>query len=264
MYILTFKTSRSKYFQEGLDMATRLGGIWDGETMVLKIPESRLLRAYDRLLPLFQIVGRWSSLRADFRGQEVDPFRFILMMHFIKECAGRRSYDRDHCWLYSEEEGWGCKRLSNVQYHVLGDGKYSWNERFWYNFGRFNEKNEWVIDTETLYQRLYSHAEITGLAVCPFFDVKKLKKALGCLPDRIVPDDRSFRVHYEEEFYKGERLGVPVNIRHIPDPPDKYERPQTEIERRYNPDAIIPIDHNLGKKAKKPPDGRFWNRFSRN
>lgn len=264
MYILTFKRSRSKFWEKGLALAEKLGGTWDGESMVLKIPESRLLRAYNRLLPLFEIVGRWSSLRATFRGREVEPYRFILMMHFIKECAGRRSHDRDHCWLYPEEKGWGCKRLSNVQYHLLGDGNYSRNERFWYNFGRFDEKNEWVIDKETLYQRLYGHAEITGLALCPFFEVKKLRKALDGLPARIVPDGKSFRVHYEEEFYKGERVGVPVNIRHIPDPPDKYERAQTEIERRYNPDAIIPVFHHRAKKPKKPPTGRFWKRFSRN
>lgn len=247
MYILTFNTSRSKYFQQGLNTATGLGGTWDGESMILKIPESRLLGAYDRLLPLFQIVGRWSSLRATFRGKEVEPYRFILMMHFIKECAGRRSYDRDHCWLYSEEEGWGCKRLSKIQYQVLGNGKYSRNDRFWYNFGRFNEKNEWVIDKETLFQHLYRHAEITGLALCPFFDVKNLNDALGRLPARIVPDDTLYRVHYEEEFYKGERVKVPLNIRHIPDQTNKQKQPPAEIERRDN-----------------PPTGRFWKRFSRN
>jgi hypothetical protein len=264
MYILTFRISRSKFFQAGMNMATKLGGTWDGETMVLKIPESRLLRAYDRLLPLFEIVGRWSSLRATFRGQEVDPYRFILMMHFIKECAGKRSYEQDHCRLYPGQDGWGCKRLSNVHYHLLGDGNYSWNERYWYNFGRFNENNEWVIDKGALYQRLYHHAEITGLALCPFFDVKRLKMALDNLPDHIVPDNKSFRVHYEEEFYKGKRVEMPVNIRHIPDPPHKYERPPTEKESRYNPDAIIPVDHNLGKKPEKPETGRFWKRFSRN
>lgn len=134
-----------------------------------------------------------------------------------------------------------------MQYQVLGNGEYSRKERFWYNFGRFNEKNEWVIDKETLYQRLYRHAEVTGLALCPFFDVKKLRRALTELPDRIVPDDKLFRVHYEEEFYKGGRVEVPVNIRHIPNPPATYERQQTEKESTDN-----------------PPTGRFWNRFSRN
>jgi hypothetical protein len=264
MYILTFKRSRSKYFEKGLALAEKLGGTWDGETMVLKIQESKLLRAYDRLLPLFVIVGRWSSLRASFRGQEVDPYRFILMMHFIKECAGVRSLDPEHCWLSPDERGWGCKRLSKVQYQLFGDGQYASNERFWYNFGRFNAHNEWLIDKETLYERLYRHAEATGLVLCPFFDVKKLRKALDGLPDRIVPDDNMFRLHYEEEFYRGERIEMPVNIRHIPDPSDTYEQPQPGKERKYNPDAIIPIDHSLGMKPKKSPGGRFWNRFSKN
>jgi len=43
-----------------------------------------------------------------------------------------------------------------------------------------------------------------------------------------------------------------------------YERPHKEIERKYKPDAIIPIDHSLGKKPTKPPSGRFWKRFSKN
>ena len=248
MYILTFNTSRSKYFQEGLKIARRLGGSWDGETMVLKIPGSGLLASYERLLPLFEIVGNWSSLRATFRGQEVDPFRFILVMHFIKECAGKGSSDPENCWLYPEEKGWGCKRLSNVQYHVFGGGEYTWNERFWYNFGRFNERNEWVIDKEKLYQRLYRHAEGKGLTLCPFFDVEMIKRSLDALPACIVPDDKSYRVHYEEEFYKGDGVKVPLNIRHIHDPPE----------------AIIHTDHRIGEKAKKPPEGRFWKWFSKN
>lgn len=39
MYILTFKHSRSKYFEMGLNMAIRLGGKWDGETLRLEIPD---------------------------------------------------------------------------------------------------------------------------------------------------------------------------------------------------------------------------------
>jgi len=190
----------------------------------------------------------------------VEPYRFILMMHFIKECAGKRSLEREHCRLYPKETGWGCKRLSNVQYQVRGDSEYSSNERFWYNIGSFNERNEWVIDKKRLYQRLYSHAEQTGLVLCPFFHVEKLKKALDGLPARIVPDNKSFRIYYEEEFYKGEKAEVPVNIRHLPTPPDSYGRPPM----KYNVDAIIPIDHSQAKDPKKPPRGRFWKRFSKN
>jgi hypothetical protein len=31
MYILTFKKSRSVYFEKGLALAKKLGGSWDGE-----------------------------------------------------------------------------------------------------------------------------------------------------------------------------------------------------------------------------------------
>jgi len=136
--------------------------------------------------------------------------------------------------------------------------------KHWYNFGRFDEKNDWIIDKDRLYQKLMEFVEEKGLNVCPFFKAKWVRQAVDKLPSRIAPDDQEFRIYYEEEYYKGKRVEVPVNIRHIPDPPDKYQQPQSGMERRYNPDAIIPIDHNLDKKPKKPPRGRFWKRFSRN
>ena len=260
MYILTFKRSRSKYFEKGLALAQRLGGTWDGETMVLQIPESKLMMSYDRLLSLFGVVGRWSSLKATFNGRSVDPYRFILNMHFVMECARQRSFNPDHCWLYGDGEGWGCRMINNVLFLLIGDGKYNWNEKYWYNFGRFDEKNEWIIDKEKLYQRLIGYAEKKGLNGCSYFKAEWVRKAVDKLPSRIVPDNKEFRIFYEVEYYKGKRVEVPVNIRHIPDPPDKYDRQPG----RYDVDAIIPIDHSLAKKPKKPPRDRFWKRFSKN
>ncbi len=261
MYILTFKTSRSKYFQKGLDLARELGGTWDGNTMVLKIPENELLDAYDMLLPLFQIVSNWSSLRASYKGREVDPYRFILVMHFISECAEIRKEDQEHCWLISGEEGWGCKRISHIMYQLLGDGEYRQNNKFWYNFGRFNEHNDWVIDKEELYRRLSSFAEEKGLTICPYFRDREVRKAVDSLPSTIVPDNKSFRIYYEEEYYQGKKVKMPVNIRHIPIPPDKYKRQ----DRKYDSDAIIPIKHETFRKLQTDPlKDRFWKLFSKN
>jgi hypothetical protein len=261
MYILTFKSSRSKYFQKGLDMARELGGTWDGETMVLKVPEDGLLDAYDMLLPLFQIVSNWSSLRASYRGKEVDPYRFILVMYFIRECAEIRKENQEHCWLISGEKGWGCKRISHIMYQLLGDGQYRRNDKYWYNFGGFNEHNEWVVDKEELYRRLSSFAEEKGLTICPYFRDREVRKAVDALPSSIVPDNKSFRVYYEEDHFHGRKVKVPVNIRHIPDPPDKYKKQETH----YNADAIIPIDKDTFRKLHTEPlKGSFWNLFSKN
>ena len=98
MFKLEFKKSRSAYFQKGLDEAIWLGGKWDGETMVLEIPDDQLMKAYDLLLPLFEIVGNWKSLKGTFNGAEVDPYRFILYMHFVDECADLSRTDPENCW----------------------------------------------------------------------------------------------------------------------------------------------------------------------
>lgn len=261
MYILTFKTSRSKYFQKGLDKARELGGTWDGETMVLKIPEDGLLDAFERLLPLFEIVSNWSSLKATYRGKEVDPYRFILVMYFIRECAEMRKTNSEHCRLNMEEKGWGCKRISHIMYQLLGDGEYRQNDKYWYNFGRFNEHNDWVIDKEELYRRLSSFAEEKGLTICPFFRTGEVRRAVDSLPSRIIPDNRSFRVYFEEEHFQGEKLKMPVNIRHIPNTPGTSNKE----EREYNSDAIIPIDQETLKKLEgEPLKERFWKLFSKN
>lgn len=264
MYILICKSDRSKYFKEGLKIARRLGGSWDGENMVLKIPESDLLTSHDRLLPLFEIMGSCSSLQASFRGKQVHPYGFIVVMHYIRECASKRSCDPDHCSICPEEKGWGCKRLSIIQHHVFGDGKYAINEKFWYNFGSFNEKNEWVIDKKALYRKLYRQAEEKGLILCPFFDIKKLERALDDLPVVIVPDDRSYRVHYEVEFYRGDRLKIPVNIRHIQNPNDCFVQSQRENANSDTPSVIHRINPQLGFILKIQHDGPAWQWFSKN
>ena len=150
--------------------------------------------------------------------------------------------------------------INNILYLLLGDGKYDWNEKYWYNFGRFDEKNEWIIDKDRLYQRLIEYAEGEGVDVCSYFNAEWVRKAVDKLPSRIIPDDKEFRIYYEGEYFKGEQIKVPVNIRHIPDPPDKYDLQP----RKYDVDAIIPIDHSLAKKPKKSSRGRFWKRFSKN
>jgi len=260
MYILSFRSSRSKYFRKGLDMAIGLGGTWDGETMILNIPDSKLLGAFKALLPLFEIIDNWSSLKATYNGREVEPYRFILVMHFIRQCAGMRKKDRFHCWLNAEEKGWGCKRISNIMYGLSGNGEYRRNEKYWYNFGHFDEINEWIIDRERLYSRLSSFAEEKGLTLCPYFRIGEVKRAVERLPSSILPDDISFRLFYEEEYYKGKKVRVPVNIRHI-----STTDPHTHIIPEYNLDTIKPIDFDtFRKKRTETVSEIFWKSFSRN
>ena len=236
MYILTFKHSRSKYFEKGLKLAIRLGGKWDGETLKLEVADDALLDAYDFLLPLFSVVQRWSSLRATYNGRPVNPYRFILSMHFINECAAQSNRDPENCDVWPDVPGWGCKKMDHIFYIIRGTGEYLNNEKYWYNFGRF-EKNEWVIDKVRIFSRLRAFALEKGLDRCPHFDMAFLEKALQELPERIIPDDKEFRYHYELDYYKGKEVKVPINIRHISEEWDNVEW----SKEPYSRPILIPI-----------------------
>ena len=69
MYILSFKRSKSKFFQKALNHVTYMGGSWDGETAKLMIQEKDLLTAYEDLVILFRYIQNWKSTRATFRNK---------------------------------------------------------------------------------------------------------------------------------------------------------------------------------------------------
>lgn len=241
MYILTFKKSRSKNLEQGLDLAESLGGVWDGRQMTLEIPDNQLLDAYEFLGPLFEIIQNWSSTRATFNGAEVKPYPFILNMHFVKECAETSDLEPKNCWLSDDCSGWTCKKLTNILFLESGSGEYESNERYWYNFGKFNDKNEWVIDKSGIFNRLIQFAEINGLHVCPHFNEKEVRRAIDLLPSKIIPDNITYRVHFTDLYDKGEKLKFPENIRHIS---NKYPGSGEQVKRKYNVDNIRSISHH--------------------
>jgi len=62
MYILTFKRSKSIYFEKGLDLAISLGGKWDGQQMVLEIPDgparkSQVFFSLNRVMAIMRITN---------------------------------------------------------------------------------------------------------------------------------------------------------------------------------------------------------------
>ena len=55
--------------------------------------------------------------------------------------------------------GWTCKKITNIYFFESGDGDYENNQRYWYNYGKFNSKNEWVIDKAGIYKNLILFVE---------------------------------------------------------------------------------------------------------
>ena len=137
-------------------------------------------------------------------------------MHFVDECASESKLDHENCWMSYGYPGWTCKKITNILFLESGDGDYENNQRYWYNYGKFNSKNEWVIDKSGIYKKLIHFAERNALNLCPYFRAEKVKAAVDQLRSKIVPDDLTFRVHYTDMYEGGEHLKFPDNIRHIP------------------------------------------------
>jgi hypothetical protein len=136
--------------------------------------------------------------------------------------------------------------LDNVYFLELGNGEYESNNRYWYNFGRFNSKNEWVIDKPAIYKNLVLFAEENGLNVCPHFSQGKLKDSVDQLPSKIIIDNVAYRIHFTDFSFKGETIKFPENIRHIsPRYRDqgvsskmKYDSSKIKIIRRFESGEI--------------------------
>ena len=215
MYKLIFNKSKSKNFEKALVIAKSFGAEWNNSTITLFIPDNQLLDSYEKLLPLFNIIQNWKSTRAEFNKNRVNPYKFILSMKFIKECATDRMDNDKNCWLSEQCQGWSCKKISNVSYRELGNGNYKSNNRYWYNFGHFR-KNQWIVDKEYLYKKLLLFAEKSGLYICPYFDKNQLELIVQNLPNEIIPNDIDYRIYYSVVYANGQELFCPENIRHIP------------------------------------------------
>jgi len=218
MYTLTFQRSNSKHFQKALNHVYNLGGTWDGQTARMEIPEDKLLGAYEELGFLFGYIQHWKSLRATFRGKEVHPYRFIfLVWHNVSTCAEecKNSVEPRHCWSSVDAKGWGCKKIQSILRYTHGTAHYKVSNRYWYNFGDFQDKDTWQIYKPWILQRLKKEVKEKAIYLCPYFKMEEVEAAVNSLPDVIKPDGVRYVRYCTHEYVDGLKRSVPVNIRHV-------------------------------------------------
>lgn len=226
MFILSFQKSRSPAFPKALKIARQLGATFDGETIRLKIPVTKLLYAYEEIFPLMEIIHNWRSLSATYKGKKVHPYRFIFQIwRNVRECAQHHSNSMNnrHCWFATDSPGWGCKYLNRIFRDPQGPGNYKTSNKYWYNFGSFDQSDQWIINKNYLLEKLSQEAEEKALDTCPYFDLERVRKAVQDIPSSVEIDNMHFKKYYINEYENGEKIEKAVNIRHIKidtDPPD--------------------------------------------
>lgn len=239
MYKLQFHKNRSKYFPDALTFATELGASYENGVVTLEIDKELLLIAYSTMRTLFVFVQDWKSTRASYNDKEVHPYQFILWMHQVGQCANNSEADKKNCYINRNTFAWSCKKVDLISFELKGSGNYIDNNRYWYNFGSF-KKGKWVIDKLLIKTKLLDFVKKKALNVCPFFDEIKLVAAVDDLPDYILPDNQTFKIHYEETYLGGKLIRLPSNIRHI----TKFNLDSDVIDMSFENDFLKRIEQN--------------------
>jgi hypothetical protein len=134
-----------------------------------------------------------------------------------------RTLNDRHCWFATDSHGWGCKYLNRIFRYPQCPGNYKTSNKYWYNFGSFDENGRWIINKNYFLERLAAEIEEKSIDTCPFFDLERVRKAVQDLPGSMEIDNLKFRKYYISEYEDGEKIQKAVNIRHIKvdtSPPD--------------------------------------------
>ena len=188
MFIISFLISRAKTFPKAFKIACQLGAIFNEKTVQLEISISKLLYAYQDLFPLIEIIHSWKSLSATYNGKKVHSYRFIMGIWLsVRECAKKHmnSMNDRHCWFATDSPRWGYKFFNRIFRDPQGPGNYKSSNKYWYNFGNFDDIGRWIINKNYLLEKLDAEIKEKGIDTCPYFNFENVRKAVQNLPDSI-------------------------------------------------------------------------------
>jgi len=221
MLQITLKKSRSKSFNDAVFIMKQLGAELKGGAFFLSIQEHDIPNAYNYLLGLIEIIGKWKNVDARFRGKSIDLYRFVFQQYnSIASCGSERTASDygEFCRVKYDVPTWGCRLIESVLLYNTGDGNYERSGIYWYNYGFFDNSGMWIIDKDRIYARITKEIQNKALDVCPYFNIAAVEKLVfRDLPDYIIPDNYSYRLHYEKVYENGLEIIKAVNIRHIND-----------------------------------------------
>jgi len=219
MLQITLKKSKSKAYGFAFEMMLQLGAVPGSWGVVLNIAEHDISNSYNSLMQLIELIGKWKSVSATFRGERVNLFRFVFQQYnSIAACGSEKtqSQDENFCTMQYDIPSWGCRLIQHTLLYNTGNGNYERSGIYWYNYGFFSEDGTWIIDKERIYARIVKEVESKALDICPYFSVAAIEKVVfRDLPDYIIPDNYSYRLHYEKIYEGGREYIRAVNIRHI-------------------------------------------------
>ncbi len=249
---IRFKKSISKSYPEAMRLLKKFSNVVlptaEDQDNAATISQEEFIEKHRKVNELWSLVGNWKSSRILINSEAVE-FADLSAYSNVFGCHEKYKtavIQEEHCNLYSNKEGWGCKWLTEVN-RYLPDSSWS-RDRYWYQFGSFELENVWKIDKEKIKAVLQREIDIKKIALCPVFNRAKVETIIDSLPDQIdVTVDKKWQVIYEDSFDGTSAEREPVSIQPVislsldplssrqPKPGD--EKPS---EPRYIPEVTFP------------------------
>lgn len=163
---------------------------------------------------LWELVRSWkgSEIQLDGKSLELAQFRDLVNVLSCSLAYDTAADQTEHCNGFDGEVGWGCRHLESVRLILPAYLTYSSSRRqYWYQFGRFSSPSIWSIDKDAILAALTREAESRKIALCPAFQVERIKAALKELPDEI---DTTTSKAWEIESIE-DPTGATVELRNV-------------------------------------------------
>ena len=189
--IITFNKSSSLNYEKVIKIAKKFTDFKQEEkTNILNIGLQELLEKRNTVHEIFSYIGTWKHTSFSFNGKTIIA-RDIQYIFQVLNCSNgyKKAYDKKtYCYIDGQSlEGWHCKNLTYIRRHFPESlWEYKCNHgKYWFNFGKFNNKGQWVIDKKSLAEALQKSIEYCNVRICPYFDEDYVKKIISKLPDSI-------------------------------------------------------------------------------
>lgn len=123
-------------------------------------------------------------------------------------------------------EGWGYPMLSKVKRYLPKTKMEAFSGVYWYQFGEFDEHQNWLVDKEKLLFALLEEAWERNLWLCPTFDPNRVSAIVQRLPDVLKTTDRgNWRVFENDIVEEGKVVSKAVGVLHKKLTEDAYQVP---------------------------------------
>jgi ATP-dependent 26S proteasome regulatory subunit len=219
---IRFKKSTSKSYPESLKLLKTFSNVVisdsnDSENYVT-LSQDEYIKKYHEVNTLWGLVGGWKSTRI-LINSEVANFSNLNSYSNIFGCYEKYKsavIQEEHCHIYGNREGWGCKFLNEVNRSLSEN--YWGRDKHWYDFGHFESDSIWKIDKEKIQAILQREIELKKVSLCPVFSFSRMEAIINELPVQIdTAADDKWDVVYEESFNGSivEKKPVKIQLKNI-------------------------------------------------